>query len=502
MREEDERIEGDEKCVQDMEFVAKDAIVQGKDVGVLAKKERAKKRACEPEKRAVKANQREESVEATLALTATTVALEMEGLKKSLEEAKVGEEEAKLRQENDFSIQLIHRNSPESPFYNSSATSSELIEDAILRSLDRANFFHSFVHIKEKTIVPTVLRNGGDYLMRIYVGSEQVEVLAIADTGSDLIWIRCQPLDKMALFIPHKSTTYKPISHDASLCRYVPKWMNSPHCLYNYTYLDGSFSLGVLSNETFYLNDTTTNGRANSFPRLVFGCGHKNHLPFKSTNAQGIVGLGGGLLSLVSQLKSQNIEERFSYCLLAWQKLVSNKIKFGAGAKITGPGIVSSKLVSKDPSTFYFLSLKSISIGNNETRMSQIPGNIFIDSGTPLTMLHSSLYNDLEVIVKEVIGVDPISNPPRKLKLCYEPRSIKDVSFPEMIFHFDGADLRLLPINTFMEYKGLQCMLIIPDDNISIFGSMAQVNFQIEFDLKKKEVLFAPADCTMFGLRD
>ncbi|XP_038697961.1 aspartic proteinase CDR1-like [Tripterygium wilfordii] len=407
-----------------------------------------------------------------------------------------------MGKENSFSAQLIHRNSPESPFYNSSATPSELIEDAILRSVDRANVFRSPMHIKEKTIVPTLIPVGSDYFIRIYVGSEQVEVLALADTGSDLTWIRCRPFDWVASFNPHKSTTYKPIFHDSSICRYVPKWRNAPHCMYNYTYLDGSYSLGLLSNETFYLNDTTINGRANSFPRLVFGCGHKTHLPFKSKDTQGIVGLGGGPLSLVSQLKSQNIEERFSYCLLPWRKLISNKIKFGAGAKITGPGIVSSKLVTKDPSTYYLLSLKSISIGSNETGISQIPGNIIIDSGTSITRLQSSFYNDLEAIVKEVIGVEPISNPPKNLKLCYESSSVTDISFPEMLFHFDGADLRLLPLNTFVEYKDLQCMMIIPDDNLSIFGSMAQVNFEIEFDLKEKQVLFAPADCTMFGLRE
>ncbi|XP_038683052.1 aspartic proteinase CDR1-like [Tripterygium wilfordii] len=404
---------------------------------------------------------------------------------------------------NSFSVQLIHRNSPKSPSYNSSATPSELIEDAILRSLDRANFFRSSMILKEKTIMPTLVPHGGDYYMRIYIGSRQVEVLALADTGSDLIWIRCLPFDRIALFDPQRSTTYKRLFHETSFCRLVPIWKNAPHCLYNYTYVDGSYSLGLLSNETFYLNDTTTtNGRANSFPRVVFGCGQKNHLPFKSSHAQGIVGLGRGLLSLVSQLKSQNIEERFSYCLLPWKKLISNKIKFGVGAKINGPGIVSSKLVTKDSSNFYFLSLKSISIGNNKTRISQIPGNILIDSGTPLTTLHSSFYNDLEAIVKEVIGVEPISNPPEKLKLCYEPSFVEDVSLPEMIFHFDGADIRLLPINTFVEYKEFQCMMIIPDDNLSIFGSMAQVNFQIEYDLKENKISFAPTDCTIFGLRE
>ncbi|XP_038711859.1 aspartic proteinase CDR1-like [Tripterygium wilfordii] len=376
-------------------------------------------------------------------------------------------------EENSLRGQLIHRNSTESAFYNSSGTLSELIKDAILRSLDRANFFHSSIHIKEKTIMPTLVRRTSDYFVRIYVGSEQVEVLALVDTGSDLIWIRCLPFDTKALFNPHKSTTYKPIFRDDSFCRHVPMWRNAPHCLYNFTYLDGSYSLGMLSNETFYLNDTTTDGRANSFPQLVFGCGHKNHLPFKSGHAQGVVGLGRG-----------------------------NKIKFGVGAKITGPGIVASNLTITHPSIFYFLGLKSISIGDKRTIISQTLGNIIIDSGTPLTTLHSSFYNDLEVIVKKIIGVDPISNPPGNLKLCYEPSFVEDVSFPEMTFHFDGADLRLLPINTFMEYKGFQCMMIISDDNLSIFGSLAQVNFQIEFDLEEKRILFAPTDCTTFGLRD
>ncbi|KAK1292443.1 putative aspartic protease [Acorus calamus] len=54
-----------------------------------------------------------------------------------------------------------------------------------------------------------------------------------------------------------------------------------------------------LATETFSFE--TSSGRKVKFPKKLFGCGHENDVTFDGRGA-GLVGLGNGPLSLVSQL--------------------------------------------------------------------------------------------------------------------------------------------------------------------------------------------------------
>lgn len=43
---------------------------------------------------------------------------------------------------------------------------------------------------------------------------------------------------------------------------------------------------------------------------------------------------------------------------------ISSKINFGSSVDVSGSGVVLTPLVSKDPETYYFLTLKIINVGN------------------------------------------------------------------------------------------------------------------------------------------
>ncbi|XVE98953.1 hypothetical protein REPUB_Repub03eG0153700 [Reevesia pubescens] len=167
---------------------------------------------------------------------------------------------------------------------------------------------------------------------------------------------------------------------------------------------------------------------------------------------------------------------------------------FGQEAIISRPGAVSTPLITKNPPTFYFLSLEGVSIGDKKAQAASSQGNIIIDSGTTLTILESNLYNSLETMVKEAIGAEPLEDPTGTFSLCYGAET--NINVPEMVFHFTGADLRLQPVNTFRVNGDLLCMLIVSSDTSSIFGNYAQINFLVEYDLQKRTVSFAPTDCT------
>ena len=405
---------------------------------------------------------------------------------------------AEAKPVNGFSIDLIHRDSPLSPLYNSSMTQTEVIINAALRSISRISLFH---FTEEGNKAETILiPNRGDYLMKIFIGTPPVESLAVADTGSDLIWVQCKPCEQCypqnaPIFDPKNSSTFEAIPCDSQSCRLLNRYScgSSGECRYYYSYGDKSFTVGELASDTISFG--SNGGQSIDSPKTILGCGHDNEGKFRSTGT-GLVGLGGGHLSLVSQIGDE-IGHKFSYCLLPFSANSTSKLKFGSESTVSGNGVVSTPLVAKSPSTYYYLTLEGVSIGEKKLQTEQSVGNIVIDSGTTLTMLESNFYDSFEAAVKEAIGNDhePVQDPPEPLRLCYRDGSVENL--PDVTFHFSGADIHLQKMNTFLVVDNLMCLLMVPSERFSIFGNLAQVNFNVQYDLQRKMVSFSPADCTM-----
>ncbi|XP_061358416.1 aspartic proteinase CDR1-like [Gastrolobium bilobum] len=401
-----------------------------------------------------------------------------------------------------FSIDLIHHDSPQSPFYNPSMTPYELIKNAALRSISRST--RVSLYSNESIMIP----NSGDYLMKIYIGTPPLERLAIADTASDLIWVQCSPCENCfpqdtPLFEPNKSSTFNVVSCASQPCTLLPQLQHecghSGQCLYIYQYGDKSFTAGVLSVESISLGDSNDGNQNVTFPKSIFGCGVYNKFTFETTNkATGLVGLGAGPLSLVSQLGDE-IGHKFSYCLVPFSATTNSKLKFGNEATISGNGVVSTPLILK-PSTpsFYYLNLEGITVGQKMVQTGQTDGNIVIDSGTTLTYLEMGFYNEFVSSVKEVIGVEAVQEDliPSPFDYCFKGGA--NTNFPDFVFHFTGADVALSHTNMFLKVDedNMFCLAVVPATGIYIFGNLAQVNFQVEYDIEGKKVSFAPTDCT------
>ncbi|KAK7401630.1 hypothetical protein VNO78_13252 [Psophocarpus tetragonolobus] len=130
-------------------------------------------------------------------------------------------------------------------------------------------------------------------------------------------------------------------------------------CTYGIYYADGSVSIGVLATESIHFGSQTI-----KFPNFTFGCGLYNNFAHRTSDkVTGIVGLGAGPLSLVSQI-GDKIGHKFSYCLLPFSSNSPTKLKFGNEATIQSNGVVSAPLII-DPSfpSYYFLQLEGVSVG-------------------------------------------------------------------------------------------------------------------------------------------
>lgn len=345
--------------------------------------------------------------------------------------------------------------------------------------------------------------------MKVSIGTPPIETLGIADTGSDLTWIQCKPCTKCfkqnaPFFNLKASSTYKTLKCYSKQCKTLEGYDSCSRkhnkCQYHMSYGDHSYSNGHLATDTF------TFGGKTPIKEVVFGCGHNNGGIFSDTS-MGIIGLGGGPLSIITQLR-ESIKGRFSYCLVPMYKgsNITSTINFGANTLVSGSCVVSTPLLPGPVDTFYFLNLEKVIIGNktfelkpmsksNEKKLDH--GNIIIDSGTTLTYLpEGEFYDGLESTLKEAIGVESTTDPNGDFKLCYKNKA--NLNVPYIAVQFTGAKLELPSSNTFLEVDdGLVCFTMVPTSSyVSIFGNLLQENFLISYDLLKKKISFMPTDCS------
>ncbi|CAN0892782.1 Aspartic proteinase CDR1 [Linum grandiflorum] len=398
----------------------------------------------------------------------------------------------------EFSIDLIHRDSPSSPLYNPHETSYQRLEKALNRSINRINRLNSN---RLGTRAGLITDIGGDYLMNISIGTPPFRILGIADTGSDITWMQCSSNNKV-LFNPALSSTYKLLACQTETCA---NWdgegafcaRSDGVCNYRTQYVDQSHSVGDIAFETLTL-DTSVPGRTVSFPNTLIGCAYDVNMTFGSVGS-GIVGFGGGPASLINQL-GRSIGWKLSYCFPVADGDNKPKSTINFGESVTGYGVVSTPLIY-DPSRpyYYFLRMEAISVGNV-----RIPfrgsidndKNIVIDSGTTITALPPKFFSQLlSEVERQMAGRKKVPDPLSFFRLCYEPDPA-GLNVPPITVHFLGADVKLSQSNVFVKLgRKVTCFAFHPTKGDSFYGNVAQENFLIGYDLQKKTVSFKPADC-------
>ncbi|XP_058757897.1 aspartic proteinase CDR1-like [Vicia villosa] len=422
--------------------------------------------------------------------------------------------------DNDFSIELIHRDSPKSPFYNPTQTKSQRVSNVVHRSIKRANYLNKqFSPNKNKIESSLTYDSFGEYLISYSVGTPPFKVYGILDTGSNLIWLQCTPCSicfnqTTPIFNPSKSLSYQNISCSSKTCKSMEDTScsnNGDACEYTLEYQPGSKTQGELSVETLSL--FSTSGSIISFPKIVMGCGHTNTWAFPYTGQiSGVVGLGSGEMSLIKQLGSV-IDGKFSYCLSVneyYRKFnVSSRINFGDSAIVSGDNVVSTpivKIVGNQEKDNYYLDLEAFSVGNKRIKyrgfrrkgINATTRSMIIDSGAIVTLLPRHFYNRLESAVKKVIKLERIHDD--SYNLCYNTTSSQHSNFPELTAHFSGADVKLDFNGAFDTLdESTKCFAFRPNDyGLGIYGSGAQVNYLIGYDLKKNIISFKPTDCSKY----
>ncbi|CAD6257318.1 unnamed protein product [Miscanthus lutarioriparius] len=344
---------------------------------------------------------------------------------------------------------------------------------------------------------------GYEYNMVLSIGTPPQKLLAMADTGSDLSWIKCGACSNCTpegpSYYPGMSTSFSVLPCSDRLCRALMSaaatcGFGGAECEYIYGYgLEADphvYTRGFLANETFTLGDDRVLG-GQAVPGVGFGCTTVSEGIYIYGASSGIVGLGRGPLSLVSHL---NVGA-FSYCLSGGS--MTSPLLFGSLAVLAGAGVHSTPLLA-GTGTYYSVSLERISVGDVTTIGPGRSGyGMVLDSGTTFTYLVEPFYM---LARAAVLNQTTLARVPDRygFEACFQASGggVWDV-FPAMVLHFDGADMALPTSSCFgqIDDDGVICWMVQRSPSLSIISNVMQRDYHIRYDVDEGVVSFQAARC-------
>ncbi|KAK8493339.1 hypothetical protein V6N13_046723 [Hibiscus sabdariffa] len=351
-------------------------------------------------------------------------------------------------------------------------------------------------------VVSGMDQGSGEYFVRIGVGSPPKSQYMVIDSGSDIVWVQCQPCSQCyrqsdPVFDPAGSASYAGVSCSSSVCdRIENSGCNARQCRYEVMYGDGSYTKGTLALETLTFGRTVVQN-------VAIGCGHINRGMF--TGAAGLLGLGGGSMSLVGQLGGQT-GGAFSYCLVSRGTDASGSLVFGRGAMPVGAAWVPLLHNPRAPS-YYYVGLSGIGVGGTRVpvsedifRLTELGyGGVVMDTGTAITRLPTMAYNALrDAFIAQTPSLPRIPGV-SIFDTCYNVSGFVTIQVPTVSFYFSDGPILTLPANNFLipvDEAGTFCFAFSPSaSGLSIIGNIQQEGIQISFDGANGFVGFGPDVC-------
>ncbi|CAA0820662.1 Protein ASPARTIC PROTEASE IN GUARD CELL 2 [Striga hermonthica] len=344
----------------------------------------------------------------------------------------------------------------------------------------------------------------GEYFVRIGVGSPARSQYMVIDSGSDIVWVQCQPCNQCyhqsdPVFDPAESASFSGVSCGSSVCSRVENsGCHAGRCRYEVSYGDGSYTKGTLALETLTVGHTT-------IQNVAIGCGHTNHGMF--VGAAGLLGLGGGPMSLVGQLGDQ-AGQAFIYCLVSRGGNPDSRgsLEFGRSVLPAGAAWVPLLRNPRAPS-FYYVGLSGLGVGGARVPVPEEAfqltepgyGGVVMDTGTAVTRLPAAAYMAFrDAFVAETANL-PRAPGVSIFDTCYDLNGFVTVRVPTISFFLSGGPILTLPARNFLipvDERGTFCFAFAssPSD-LSIIGNIQQEGIQISFDASNGYVGFGPNLC-------
>ncbi|KAL9317002.1 hypothetical protein ACSQ67_013519 [Phaseolus vulgaris] len=351
-------------------------------------------------------------------------------------------------------------------------------------------------------VVSGMEQGSGEYFVRIGVGSPPRNQYVVIDSGSDIIWVQCEPCTQCyrqsdPVFNPADSSSYAGVSCASTVCSHVDNaGCHEGRCRYEVSYGDGSYTKGTLALETLTFGRTLIRN-------VAIGCGHRNQGMF--VGAAGLLGLGGGPMSFVGQLGGQT-GEAFSYCLVSRGTQSSGILEFGREAMPVGAAWVPL-IHNLRAQSFYYVGLLGLGVGGLRIPISEDvfklsemgDGGVVMDTGTAVTRLPTAAYEAFrDGFIAQTTNL-PRASGASIFDTCYDLFGFVSVRVPTVSFYFSGGPILTLPARNFLipvDDVGTFCFAFAPSPSgLSIIGNIQQEGIQISVDGANGFVGFGPNVC-------
>ncbi|XP_041996615.1 protein ASPARTIC PROTEASE IN GUARD CELL 1-like [Salvia splendens] len=350
----------------------------------------------------------------------------------------------------------------------------------------------------ESPVKSGLSQDSGEYFARVGIGRPAAQLYMTIDTGSDITWLQCRPClycypQSDPVFNPRASSTYKDLTCLSPQCVSLrASTCLAGGCLYQLLYGDGSITTGDFATETISF------GTSGSVDNVAIGCGHGNIGLF--SGAAGIMGLGGGNLSLSSQIKATS----FSYCLVDRDSNSSSTLDFNS----TRPADSVVAPLLRNPSTdvYRYVGMTGIRVGGEAVKFpasllemgSDGSGGVIVDSGTTVTRLRREVYGLVRDAFRNKTKELPAAGGYSLFDTCYDLSSLSEARIPTVAFEFGGGKTVALPArNTVIPVDGggKFCLALAGSGKLSIIGNVQQQGMRVTYDFANNFIAFSPNKC-------
>lgn len=378
----------------------------------------------------------------------------------------------------------------------------------------------------------------GQYFVRFRVGTPAQPFVLVADTGSDLTWVKCrrergganagdgsdESSSSPRVFRPADSKSWTPIPCSSDTCTsYVPFSLancsseTSP-CSYDYRYKDGSAARGVVGTDSATIALSTGNGgggdssgRRAKLQGVVLGCTTSyDGASFQSSD--GVLSLGNSNISFASRAAAR-FGGRFSYCLVDHlaPRNATSYLTFGPGPEDAAASAAAQSqtplLLDRRMSPFYAVTVDGVHLDGEQL---DIPSDVWdvdknggaiLDSGTSLTILATPAYKVLVAALSaRFAGVPRVSMDP--FEYCYNWTAAAAGSVPEipkLEVEFAGSARLRPPAKSYVidAAPGVKCIGVQEGawPGVSVIGNILQQEHLWEFDLRDRLLRFKHTRC-------
>ncbi|KAL3620661.1 hypothetical protein CASFOL_035573 [Castilleja foliolosa] len=401
-------------------------------------------------------------------------------------------------------LKMIHVNSPCSPFSPKTPLSWQ---DTILQmqSNDKARLQYLSSLVAGRSIVPIAsgrsFTQNPTYIVRAKIGTPAQTLLVAVDTSNDAAWFPCSGCVgcSSATFNSKMSSTFKPLPCSAPQCKQLPKpRCGGPTCKFNRTYGSSAIDADLVQDNITLATD--------SIPNYTFGCVHKT--TGNSFPRQGLLGLGQGPLSLLSQSNSL-YKSTFSYCLPSYKSTnFAGSLRLGPNSQ---PKRIKTTRLLSNPrrSSMYYVNLVAIKVGR---RVVNIPPSAFafnpktgagtvFDSGTVFTSLVKPAYVAVRDELRRRMGNATVSML-GGFNTCYNNVPIR---VPTLKFMFSGMNVTLTQDNFIIRSTAgsTSCLAMAaapPDGGVNsvlnVIASFQQQNHRVLIDVPNSKLGVAREMCS------